>query len=98
MPLTREREVYSPNRFDAVCFWMRDSDDVERSVLCKVSYEALRDRASQERDTNKTFEQHRDQIEAIASRKYDAGQFASGDGDQATIVISTEELNAGRVY
>jgi hypothetical protein len=96
MPLTRASEVYLPNRFNAVNFWMRHSDNVEGNILCKVSYEALRDLADNDGagwDTNKTFEAHRDQIEVIASAKYDRGQFASGDGDQAKIVISTDELN-----
>ena len=96
MPLTRASEMYFPNRFNAVNFWMRHSDNVEGNVLCKVSYEALRDLADNDGsgwDTNKTFEAHRNQIEGIASAKYDRGQLSSGDNDRAQIVISPAELN-----
>jgi len=95
VPLIRQREVYSVTRFNAVSFWMQDRNNVESAVLCKASYEALCDRGKADGDglsTHAVFERHRERIEKIASAKYEAGDFATGDGDDATIVILTHEL------
>ena len=96
MPLTRHREAYSANRLNAVVFWMQDETDTERTVLCKVSYEALRDRAAADGDglsASETFERHRDRIEKIASDRYDVANLDAGDRDGAEIIVRSQELN-----
>jgi hypothetical protein len=96
MPLTRHREAYSSNKFNAVVFWMQDGADSARTLLAKVSYEALSDRAQADGDglsAGQTFDRHRHRIEKIASDKYDAGDFAAGDRDGAEIIVRSQELN-----
>jgi hypothetical protein len=51
--------------------------DGDKRVVCRVSYEALTDRASIDRITetpHETFMRFRDRIEQIASSNYDQGE------------------------
>ena len=70
MPLLRDREDFEFEQSTGVYFWMRDG---AQPVLCKVSYEALRDRSACDGDNASladTFVRHRDRIEKIADEKY----------------------------
>jgi Protein of unknown function (DUF1488) len=73
MPLVRDREQFEFERFEGVYFWMRDQAN---HVLCKVSYEALRDRSACDGGNASladTFARHRLRIEMIAGEKYNEG-------------------------
>jgi hypothetical protein len=62
--------------------------DHEKQVICRVSYEALTDRAKADginETTRETFMRHRDRIEQIASTNYDAGEAAP--------LVKSHELN-----
>jgi hypothetical protein len=72
MPLVRAQEQFEFERFDGIYFWMRDCAN---DVLCKVSHDALRDRSARDGEDvslTDTFVRHRQRIERIASKNYDA--------------------------
>jgi Protein of unknown function (DUF1488) len=77
MPLVRDREQFEFTRLEGVYFSMRDGVN---HVLCKVSYEALRDRSARDGENtglSDTFVRHRQRIEIIAGEKYDEGHRAN---------------------
>jgi hypothetical protein len=85
MPLERSKEGFSSTIFNAVEFWMRDKGNIKAEYSCKVSREALNKLFQKDHsggtaslvDADQaatTFEQHRDDIERIASAKFDAGE------------------------
>jgi len=70
MLLMRLHEHYQFERFDGAYFYMTDGGT---NILCKVSYEALRDRSARDGDAASlpdTFVRHRLRIETIAGEKY----------------------------
>jgi Protein of unknown function (DUF1488) len=72
------------DRFDGVRFTMLDKT---KRVVCRVSLEALQDRAARDRtdqtDLGGIFETYRSRIESVASKRYDWGELSpfvrSGD-------------------
>src|SRR6476659_6402105 len=71
MPLTRLRDDYLEQ--DGVRFLMVDEDG--STVACRVSHEALRDRANRVQHSGTdgaVFEAYRELIEELASAAYDA--------------------------
>ena len=73
MPLVRGHDEFEFQRFEGIYFWMKDGNS---HILCKVSHEALRDRArfdAQDASPSDTFVRHRQRIEAIAGEKYEHG-------------------------
>jgi Protein of unknown function (DUF1488) len=75
MPLWRADEAYDWNG-DFVSFPMTDG---KTRIVCRISREALEDRASADgrgellADLPEVFLMHRERIEQIASAKHDAG-------------------------
>src|SRR5947209_3887333 len=77
-------EAFADNHYLGVTFAMLDG---KRRILCRVSKAALEDRSARDRLREtpvETFLRCRDQIEAIASDKYDAGS--------AEPVVGSEDL------
>jgi len=73
MALVRGGEHFKFERSDGVYFSMTDG---LKHILCKVSYEALRDRSARDGDAGSladTFVRHRQRIETIAAKKYTLG-------------------------
>lgn len=69
MPLHRADNSYEPKQFEGVLFPMTDGN---ARIIYKVTYEALRERASADgsgetQDFVETFLKHRPRIEQIAS-------------------------------
>jgi hypothetical protein len=86
MPLLRADDSYEPQGFGGILFPMADGT---ARIIYRVSYEALRDRATADGlgerfDAEETFHKHRPRIEQIASEKYDAGATER--------VVTTQEL------
>jgi hypothetical protein len=78
MPLERLNDQYGRAGLEGVRFVMRDG---AKEVLCRVSLEALSDRGhTTGLNVAGVFESCRDEIEQVASAKYDRGQvdFAGG--------------------
>jgi hypothetical protein len=74
MPLRRESDFCHPEDQVGVTFIMIDDAGTNR-VICRVTYEALCDRAAQDGDGknwNKAWDYHMLAIEALASAIYDA--------------------------
>lgn len=87
MPLrhdpSQEMTVVDPR--SGISFAMFDGP---KRVICKVDWDALVDRATvdgvDETDISATYDRHREAIQAIASRNYDAGQ--------ASPIVTTYQL------
>ncbi len=76
MPLRRESKYFHPEDQVGVTFTMVDDAGTNR-VICRVTFEALCDRAGQDgngKNWNKTWDNHVLAIEALASANYDAGK------------------------
>ena len=76
MPLRRESELCHPEDQVGVTFTMIDDAGTNR-VICRVTYEALCDRAAQDGDGKnwtKAWDNHVLAIESLASANYDAGK------------------------
>jgi hypothetical protein len=90
MPLWRADESYDWNG-DFVSFPMTDG---KTRIVCRVSREALEDRASADgqgermADLAEVFLANRQRIEQIASAKHDAGDFEH--------LVTTADLNRNR--
>ena len=87
MPLIRDQELFEFERFDGVYFWMRDHTG---PILCKISHDALRERAARDGEDaslENTFVRHRARIESIAGDTYDNGPL-TGD----VLLVHTEQL------
>jgi len=89
MPLRRADEAYDWNG-DVILFPMTDG---RTRIVCRVSREALEDRASADgrgdlmADLMEVFLMHRNCIERIVSAKHDAGD--------AERLVKTADLNRG---
>jgi Protein of unknown function (DUF1488) len=73
MPLERMHDEAIDPQLEGVYFGMVDGT---KTVRCLVLYEALMDRGKLSDDQDgrlQTFHQNREEIERIASEKYDAG-------------------------
>jgi Protein of unknown function (DUF1488) len=87
MALIRDQEPFEFERFDGVYFWMRDGTS---PVLCKISHDALRDRAArdgEDESLENTFIRHRARIESIAGNNYN-NRPLTGD----VLLVGTEQL------
>ncbi len=76
MPLRRESELCDPKNLVGVTFAMVD-DALGKQVTCRVTYEALCDRASKDGEGHnwlRAWKNHMGTIEALASANYDAGK------------------------
>lgn len=75
MPLQPDPLAQISVGVSAIMFAMLDG---EKRVLCEVELVALQDQAivdgADERDFRGTFMKHREKIQKIASRNYDAGE------------------------
>ena len=90
MPLRRESELCHPENLVGVTFIMVDDAGSNR-VICRVTFEALCDRAAMDGDGKnwiRTWENHMVAIESLASANYDAGK-ALVDG---RLLVDTLEL------
>jgi hypothetical protein len=89
MPLNRLKDDCAAS--EGVKFWMADEEG--RPVLCRVSHEALDDRAKQvhfEGTDLDVFKAYREVIEQVASDAYDAG----ADVDETGCILVTSEALA----
>lgn len=73
MPLKRAEWGAPYEETKSVCFPMIDTGTGE-PISCKVSRECLPNGAGQARDLLTEFNARREELEEIASRKYDAGE------------------------
>ncbi len=90
MPLRRESEACDPEHMVGVTFVMVD-DNLSKRVICRVTYEALCDRASMDGDDQnwiRAWQNHMGTIETLASANYDAGKPLVND----RLLIDTLEL------
>lgn len=91
MPLKRESVLCDPEQMVGVRFVMLDTINPKKRVYCLVKYDALLDRASKDgndQDWMKAWLQHRETIETLASKKYDAGKLRN-DG---WVIVMTRDL------
>ena len=89
MPLTRLKNEYLEQ--DGIRFLM--ADEVENTVTCRVSHEALRDHAERVHlsgTDSAVFEAYRELIEDLASEAFDA----EGPFDQHGRILITSEAIA----
>ncbi len=91
MPLICESTVTEPEKFVGVTFAMIDEKTKER-IICRVTYEALTDRAQADGLTDaewlKAWEQHQKSIAVLASTNYDNGKPRIDD----QVIVDTDEL------
>lgn len=90
MPLSRLSELCDPENMIGVAFDMVD-EALGKRVVCRVTFEALYDRASMDGDGQhwlRAWENHMGTIETLASANYDAGK-APVNG---VLLVDTEEL------
>lgn len=90
MPLRREDDLCDPQNLVGVTFAMIDEATGKRQV-CHVTYEALCDRASADRDGHTwlgAWERHKSTIAKLASANYDDGKPLAG----GTLLVDTDEL------
>jgi hypothetical protein len=91
MPLVRDSNVSDLEKSIGARFIMVDVEDRAKKVICRVTYEALQDRATLDGyvdDWMRAWREHRKTIERIASLNYDRGQFnANGE-----VVVDTGQL------
>jgi hypothetical protein len=76
MPLRRESEMCDPENLVGVTFAMVD-EALGKRVICRVTYQALCDRAAMDGDGHhwlRAWENHLGTIETLASANYDAGK------------------------
>jgi Protein of unknown function (DUF1488) len=88
MPLVRSQEDFEILQFERVHFWMEVG---AKRVLCKVSHVALSERAIRDGlnlEEGPAFKRYRDEIERVASQKYDLGKI----GKNGSIVITDYDL------
>lgn len=84
MPLERSKDQYTGPGLEGVRFMMRDGT---KEVRCRVSLEALADRGNATGlNAAGVFESCRDEIEQVASAKYDRGQLDYAGGVYLTSV------------
>jgi hypothetical protein len=73
MPLVRKTELCEPENFVGVTFHMVD-EALGKQVVCRVTFDALCDRASMDNDGHHwllAWERHMPNIEKLASANYD---------------------------
>jgi hypothetical protein len=88
MPLVRSQDDFKILQFERVDFWMEAG---EKRVLCKVGYMALSERAFHDGvylRQGPAFTLYRDEVERIASEKYDRGQITK----HGSVVIMDYDL------
>ena len=86
MPLERSKEEYLGPSLEGIRFQMRDG---AKEVLCRISMEALTDRAlATGLSEAGVFEAYRHKIEQVASAKYDRGQIDHSGG----VYVTSEEF------
>ena len=73
MPLKRARWGAPYEETKSVCFPMVDTGTGEQ-ISCEISFSCLLPAPGQAKDILAEFEAKREEIEDIASRKYDAGE------------------------
>ena len=94
MPLRRESDFCHPEDQVGITFTMIDDAGTNR-VICRVTYEALCDRAAQDGDRGgdgknwtRAWDNHVLAIEALASANYDAGKPLM----HGKLLVETQEL------
>lgn len=90
MPLRRESDLCHPENHVGVTFVMVDDASSNR-VICRVTFEALCDRAAKDghgTDWIKAWDDHMLAIESLASANFDAGKPLAG----GKLLVDTREL------